>query len=162
MPSADAFQQLVSETDYPMFIVTTVAGATRGGCLVGFVTQASLKPSRLLVCLSKANATFTVAAAAEALAVHFLGEDDVELARLFGEETGDDVDKFARCDWREGPQRLPVLPTKGWVGAAILTRTDNGDHVGFLVEPFAGEVVRPGEAQLSFQEVRDLRPGHPV
>lgn len=157
-----AFQQLVSSIDYPMFIVTAVAGTTRGGCLVGFVTQASMKPPRLLVCLSKANATFTVAAAADSLAVHFLGQQDLALARLFGEETGDDVDKFARCDWREGPQRLAVLPCKGWIGATVLSRTDNGDHVGFLVEPFAGEVLRPDEAQLSFQQVRDLHPGHPV
>jgi len=162
MPSApDAFDQLVSGIDYPMFIITTMAEGTRAGCLVGFVTQASMKTPRLLVCLSKANATFHVAARADVLAVHFLGQSDREVARLFGEETGDEIDKFARCRWEEGPLGVPVLPEcKGWVAARILERFDCGDHMAFLVEPLATEARRPDEGQLSFQLVRDLDPGH--
>jgi flavin reductase (DIM6/NTAB) family NADH-FMN oxidoreductase RutF len=157
------FQQLVSEIDYPMFIVTTEADGTRAGCLVGFVTQASIEPPRMLVCLSKANATFRIAQHAKVLAVHFLGLGDRELARLFGEETGDAVDKFSRCEWQPGPRGVPVLPQcKGWAATTILQRLDCGDHVAFLVEPFDAEAPDPGEAQLSFQEVRDLRPGHPA
>jgi flavin reductase (DIM6/NTAB) family NADH-FMN oxidoreductase RutF len=130
---------------------------------VGFATQASLKPPRLLVCLSKANATFGVAEQAEALAVHFLGQDDAELARLFGEETGDEVDKFTLCDWAEGPAGVILLPQcKGWAAGTIRDRFDAGDHVGFLIEPFAAALARPADAQLSFQQVRDLNPGHPA
>jgi flavin reductase (DIM6/NTAB) family NADH-FMN oxidoreductase RutF len=161
VPASDNFNQLVAGIDYPMFIVTTVADRTRAGCLVGFVTQASMKEPRLLVCLSKANATFEVAARAEVLAVHFLGQSNRELAELFGEVTGDEVDKFSRCHWEEGPLGVPVLPEcKGWVAAGILERFDCGDHVAFLVEPRAAEVRRPDEAQLSFQQVRHLDPGH--
>ncbi len=157
------FQQLVSGIDYPMFIVTTAAGEAQAGCLVGFVTQASIKPPRLLVCLSKANATFRVAQKAALLAVHFLGQDDIDLARLFGEHTGDEVDKFAHCEWVAGPSGVPVLPQcKGWVAAAILDRSDWGDHVGFLVEPLASEAREPGAPQLSFQQVRGFEPGHPA
>jgi flavin reductase (DIM6/NTAB) family NADH-FMN oxidoreductase RutF len=162
MPSnPDAFDQLVAGIDYPMFIVTTVAEGTRAGCLVGFVTQASMKQPRLLVCLSKANATFRVAERAETLAVHFLGQTELELARLFGEETGDEVDKFAKCRWDDGPRGVPVLAgCKGWVAAAILDRFDCGDHVALLTEPLAAEARRPDEGQLSFQQVRDMDPGH--
>ena len=31
------------------------------------------------------------------------------LAELFGGETGDEVDKFARCAWHEGPEGVPML-----------------------------------------------------
>ena len=37
---------------------------------------------------------------------------------------------------------------------------DAGDHVAFLVEPFAAAAA-PVEGQLGFQDVRGLRPGHP-
>jgi hypothetical protein len=42
----------------------------------------------------------------------------------------------------------------------VLDRFDVGDHVAFLVEPFAAAAA-PLDGQLGFQDVRDLRPGHP-
>ena len=96
------FNALVSELDYPMFVVTTAAGGERAGCLVGFATQSSIDPPRFLVCLSKQNRTYRVARDADLLAVHSLPADATDLAELFGGETGDRVDKFAQCDWRPG------------------------------------------------------------
>jgi flavin reductase (DIM6/NTAB) family NADH-FMN oxidoreductase RutF len=159
----DDFHGLVASIDYPMFVVTAASGGERGGCLVGFVTQASISPARLIVCLSKANATYRVAAAADVLVVHFLAAGDEPLAELFGTETGDETDKFAQCQWEPGPGDVPVLPqAKGWVAASILERLDAGDHVAFLVEPFVAVAHRRGAPQLGFQQVRDLTPGHPA
>ncbi len=163
MFSAKVFAQLVSGIDYPMFIVTTAADGDRAGCLVGFVTQASIEPARMLVCLSKANATYRVAQRAEVLVVHFLGRSDRQLAQLFGEMTGDEVDKFAQCEWSSGLHGAPVLAQcKGWAAATILDRSDCGDHVAFLIEVVAAEARQPDELQLSFQQVRDFDPGHPA
>ena len=50
------FNSLVGDLDYPMFIVTVCAGGERAGCLIGFATQASIDPSRFLVCLSHRTA----------------------------------------------------------------------------------------------------------
>jgi flavin reductase (DIM6/NTAB) family NADH-FMN oxidoreductase RutF len=155
------FDRLAAALDYPMAIVTTAAGGERSGCLVGFTTQCSLKPARYLVCLSKANHTYDVAASAEALVVHFPTAADHEIAALFGEETGDEVDKFARCDWHEGPSGAPVLDALGrWFAGPILARHDLGDHVGFVVE-VADAAYADGDL-LTFQAVKDMEPGHPV
>ena len=40
--------------------------------------------------------------------MHFVPADGEEIAELFGSETGDEVDKFARCAWHEGPAGLPI------------------------------------------------------
>src|SRR5215208_8451384 len=69
---ADAVHELISELDYPMFIVTAASGDERAGCLVGFATQCSIHPPRFLVCLSDKNRTFRVAQGADLLAVHFV------------------------------------------------------------------------------------------
>jgi flavin reductase (DIM6/NTAB) family NADH-FMN oxidoreductase RutF len=159
-----AFHDLVSWVDCPMFVVTTAAGGQRAGCLVGFLTQASIKPPRLLVLISKANFTYQVVRGADALVVHFLSTADYDVARLFGEQTGDDVDKFAQCEWEAGPSGTPVLHTKGWIAGRILDRLDAGDHVAHLVDPIAAEVRPPRtdeERPLTFQQVRHFRPGHP-
>src|SRR6202165_3441501 len=92
----DRFNELVSDLDYPMFILTTRAGdGERAGCLIGFTTHCSINPPRVLACLSKRNRTFRVAQRAEVLAVHFVPAEATQLADLFGGSTGDEHDKFA-------------------------------------------------------------------
>ncbi|HEY3020115.1 MAG TPA: flavin reductase, partial [Solirubrobacteraceae bacterium] len=96
MGAREAFNAVVGDLDYPMFIVTAAAAGERAGCLVGFATQTSIDPARFLVCVSRRNRTYGVACAARALGVHVVPAGASALAELFGGETGDDVDKFAR------------------------------------------------------------------
>jgi flavin reductase (DIM6/NTAB) family NADH-FMN oxidoreductase RutF len=161
MDGSDAFERLVSLLDYPMFVVTTRADDDTAGCLVGFATQVSINPQRFLVGLSKRNHTFGVARRSEHLAVHLLNRTQCGLALLFGGETGDCVDKFTRCTWHPGPHGLPVLDdAAGWFVGAVLNRFDLGDHVGFLLEPVAGNAPAEFETLVRFSDVRDLEPGH--
>jgi flavin reductase (DIM6/NTAB) family NADH-FMN oxidoreductase RutF len=156
----ETFLRLTGSLDYPMLVVTTVADRERSGCLVGFATQCSIDPPRFLVCLSDKNHTVRVADRAEALAVHFLPATAFALARLFGSETGDDLDKFSRCRWHAGPGDLPILDECGrWFAGTICDRRALGDHVGFLVESFAA--AHDGSTdELTFQRVKQLDPGH--
>jgi flavin reductase (DIM6/NTAB) family NADH-FMN oxidoreductase RutF len=156
------FPKLVAELDYPMFVVTAAAGDRRAGCLVGFTTQTSIHPQRFLACISRKNHTYAVACDADVLVVHLLSRAprERELAELFGAETGDHVDKFARTAWQPGPNGVPLLddlPNR-FVGR-VLDRIDLGDHVGFLLEPV--EVEKGEELDgLGFQDVRGIEPGH--
>jgi flavin reductase (DIM6/NTAB) family NADH-FMN oxidoreductase RutF len=156
----EAFERLVNRLDYPMLVVTAEAGGERAGCLVGFATQCSIDPPRFLLCLSRANHTYRVARRARTLVAHVLGREHQELAALFGEQTGDTVDKFARCRWRPGPGGPVLEACRQWFAGRVLDRFEVGDHVAFLVEPVAAAAGRIG-GQLSFQDVRRLRPGHP-
>lgn len=160
-PGAAALEALVADLDYPMVVVTVAGGASGAGCLVGFWTQCSIDPHRLLVCLSKRNHTYRVARDARSLAVHFLRADDLSLARVFGEETGDEVDKLSLVEWAPGPGGLPVLTgARGWVAGDVIDRFDVGDHVAHLIEVTDGEVHDVPFAALTFQQVKDLTPGH--
>ncbi len=152
--------ELVGELDYPMFIVTVAAEGEVAGCLVGFATQCSIDPPRFLVCLSDKNRTFRVARDASVMVVHLVPHDAHELAELFGEQTGDEVDKFERCSWSPGPAGTPVLDECGnWFAGRILDRMEGGDHRVFLLEPFeAGSA--PGEGGFEFHRARRMQPGH--
>jgi flavin reductase (DIM6/NTAB) family NADH-FMN oxidoreductase RutF len=156
------FGELVVDLEHSMFIVTVRAGEQRAGCLVGFGCQSSIDPPRFLVCLSRENHTYRVALRAEALAVHFVPRQAEALARLFGGCTGDQVDKFARCDWQPGPEGLPILQEcRNWFAGRVLQRFDLGDHVGFLLEPIVAhrEVSEP---YLSCHQAMRIEPGHPA
>ena len=154
------FEKLVGQLNYEMFIVTAASGDERSGCLVGFATQASIHPPRFLVGLSRRNRTFRVASEADVLVVHFVSEEDDDLAQLFGGETGDEVDKFARCEWRPGPGGAPVLSRLDhWFAGRVLERLDVGDHVGFLLEPVEGE-ASGGHEPFTFHRAKRIEPGH--
>lgn len=151
-----SFDELVGALDYPMFIATV-----RGdGCLVGFATQCSIDPPRFLACLSNKNRTYRLAREAEHMAVHVVPADRMDLAELFGGETADEVDKLARCEWREGPGGVPVLAgCPSWLAGRIVSRADFGDHVGFVLDVVE---ARDGATSdlLRFQQARRIEPGH--
>jgi flavin reductase (DIM6/NTAB) family NADH-FMN oxidoreductase RutF len=143
-----------------MFIATVAAGGERAGCLIGFATQASIHPARFLAGISDKNRTFRVARGADSMAIHLVPENATELADLFGGETGDEVDKFAQCEWHDGPGGVPLLdgcPNR-FVGR-IVERVDFGDHVGMVLEPFFAE-VQEDLGQLTFHRARRIEPGH--
>jgi flavin reductase (DIM6/NTAB) family NADH-FMN oxidoreductase RutF len=154
------FERLTAELDYAMLIVTAAAGGERAGCLVGFATQTSIDPPRFLVCLSRRNRTYRVAREAAVLVVHFVPDWAEQLTELFGGETGDEVDKWSRCAWRPGPEGVPVLEElASWFAGRVLERLDLGDHVGFLLEPIAGE-TRRGERPFTFHRAKRIEAGH--
>jgi flavin reductase (DIM6/NTAB) family NADH-FMN oxidoreductase RutF len=155
-----AFEAIVAQLDYPMFIVTVAVDEKFGGCLVGFATQASIDPSRFTACISHENRTYRLARLSEHLGVHALPADAGDLAELFGGETGDEVDKFSRTPWREGPHGIPLLdrcPNR-FVGR-ILARLDAGDHDVFLLEPVAAEAAED-VGQFTFHRAKRIEPGH--
>jgi flavin reductase (DIM6/NTAB) family NADH-FMN oxidoreductase RutF len=159
--SADAFDELMTRLDYPMFVVTVRSGDDIAGCLVGFANQTSIKPPRFLVGLSKKNRTFRVAESATHLAVHLLAKEHVALAELFGGQTGDETDKFAQCGWHTGPHGVPILDdAAGWFVGSVLDRFVLGDHVGHLLRPVAGTAPDEPADWVTMADVRDLEPGH--
>ncbi len=155
-----AFDQVVGNLDYPMFIVTAAAGEERSGCLVGFATQTSIDPRRFLVCLSENNRTTELARDAEYLGVHAAPEGADELAQLFGGETGHEVDKFAEVNWRAGTGGAPLLEAapNRFVGK-VEARLPAGDHIAFLLAPVEAE-AEPGVDEFRFQRAKRIEPGH--
>jgi flavin reductase (DIM6/NTAB) family NADH-FMN oxidoreductase RutF len=157
----EAFDAIVGRLDYPMFVVTTAtASGERAGCLVGFATQCSIDPAHYLVCISDKNRTYRVLQGADSMAVHLVPSDAGHVVELFGGETGDDEDKFSQARWRPGPHGLPLLDDcPSWFAGRILERMPLGDHVGHLIEPFAGEDAGEG-GWFPFQRAKEIEPGH--
>jgi len=160
MGLVETFNALMGELDYPMYIVTAAAGGERSGCLVGFATQTSIDPPRFLVCISVKNHTFRVARSADALGVHLVPADAEGLAELFGGQTGDEVDKFARASWHDGPEGVPILERcANWFVGRVLERIDTGDHHSFLLDPVAAEHGTAGD-EFTFHRAKRIEPGH--
>ena len=155
------FQRFVGGLDYPLFVITAAAGTERDGCIVGFTTQCSVHPPLFIVCLSDKNRTWRIAQRADALGVHVVPSERRDLAELFGGETADERDKLAEVDWAEGPGGAPLIAELAtrFAGRIVARHDYGGDHTAFVLEPVAAEAPeRPDE--LSFQEAKDIEPGH--
>jgi Flavin reductase like domain len=95
------------------------------------------------------------------LAVHLLSHRHSDLARLFGGQTGDRINKFDRCSWHSGPAQMPILDGDvAWFVDKTLKRIDVGDHVGFLLEPVAGQASDRVDDLITFVDVADVAPDH--
>jgi flavin reductase (DIM6/NTAB) family NADH-FMN oxidoreductase RutF len=114
----------------------------------------------MLVCISKRNHTHRLALDADLFAVHLLSPDQQLLAELFGEETGDEVDKFGRCSWRPGAGGVPVLDgaSRHMIGR-VQQRVPFADHLGVLLEPVEVSVSSDAVA-YSLEDAADMEPGH--
>lgn len=160
MGTPDAIDRWVGEIDYPMYIVTVAARGERSGCLIGFTTQCSIDPVRFLVCLSDKNRTYRVARHADVVAMHLVPATADGLVELFGSRTGDEIDKFARCSWREGPEGVPLLDDcPNWFAGRILERLPTGDHGALLLDPVAAG-ASADTTQFAFHRARRFEPGH--
>jgi flavin reductase (DIM6/NTAB) family NADH-FMN oxidoreductase RutF len=158
--AGSTFHALVGGLEYPMFIVTARAGDEPLGCLVGFATQTSIHPPRFVVCLSHKNRTYRRGRDAELLGVHCVPEHAGALAELFGGETGDEVAKFDRCSWHEGPGGVPILDEcPNWFVGRVQWRADAGDHDAFLLEPVAAE-NGTAEDEFTFHRAKRIDAGH--
>jgi flavin reductase (DIM6/NTAB) family NADH-FMN oxidoreductase RutF len=149
--------------DYPYYILTVRApDEEMSGCLAGFVTQCSIDPPNFIACISHLNHTLGVAVRSTAMGLHLLGEEQLDMARLFGEETGDEVDKFAGVDWRIGTTGAPLLADVSLaLEGGILGHFSVGDHEAFLVRAVRA-VGGPGRGLLTHRTSPQLHPGHPA
>ena len=59
-----------------------------------------------------------------------------------------------------GPDGAPVIADCDWFAGRVESHFDAGDHVAFVLAPFAGSAVVRG--QLGFQDARDIEAGEPA
>ncbi|WP_432557525.1 flavin reductase family protein [Granulicoccus sp. GXG6511] len=159
--AGDSYDELMRYCNTAMLVVTASDGRERAGCVVGFHSQCGIDPLQHGVWLSKANHTYRVALHATELAVHFLTPSDEDVARLFGESSGDEIDKFEHVAWHAGESQAPLLDAlpNRFIGRRAALFEAGGDHACFLLtvqDAHCAEDLRP----LRFDALGGLSPGH--
>lgn len=94
--------------------------------------------------------------------MHLVGADQRELDELFGGEIGDEIDKFALCDWYSGPHDVPVLAAcRRRMIVEVLNRIEFGDHLGLVAE-MARVIASEDVDQLQPSQISDMEAGHKI
>ena len=154
--AGETFSDLPRRPRLPDVHRTVAAGGERAGCLIGFATQASIDPPRFVALISEQEPAPSASRATRARSpCTWRPATTRSSSSCSAPQTGDDVDKFERCDWSEGParpadpRRLSELVLRRGAGAPRLRRP-----CGVLLEPFAARrghgrravPLPPGEA----------------
>jgi flavin reductase (DIM6/NTAB) family NADH-FMN oxidoreductase RutF len=158
----DPVRAVLDRLDTTACVVTSVLGDRPCGCLVTYLTAASIRPARLLVCTSHENLTHDAVEASGVLAVHPLARGQEEWVRLFGLASGRDTDKFADLAWERGQTGAPLLAgTLGHLEGRVLASLDCGDHTARLVEPVAAALADAHALPLPASDVYAERIAEP-
>lgn len=119
-------------------VVVTAAGDPPVGLTATSFTSVSLHPPLVSFCLARSSSSWPTFAAAEHIAVHLLGQDQLEAARTFATSG---IDRFAAYPaWRYGPYNVPLLDEPvAWLLCRVTRRVPAGDHAIVLAEPLVGQ-----------------------
>jgi flavin reductase (DIM6/NTAB) family NADH-FMN oxidoreductase RutF len=153
----ESFEDFMSMLDGPVFVVTTQSDGHPSGCLVSFATQTSVRPPSFMVVVPRNTEIHESASRSEHLAVHVLSQRHVALAELFDSRTDDLTNKFERCSWRAGPNKMPILDDAiAWFVGRTAHWIEIGDHVAYLLEPVATWAPESSEELLYLSDLDDF------
>jgi flavin reductase (DIM6/NTAB) family NADH-FMN oxidoreductase RutF len=133
----DTFSGIFERLDRELWVVTASAGERRSGLVATYVARVSLVPElpRVTVALAKHHFTHELIEASGALAMHLVGEDQIEWVWRFGIRSGREVDKLHGLATSTGASGSPILSAApAWLDCRVEARMDTGDRTVYLAE----------------------------
>ena len=111
--------------------VTIVTANDGKGGMAGFTANAftslSLSPPEVLICLSRGLRSYPVLRAAGRFAIHFLAQDQGEVAKVFARRG---ADKAGVIGWSHNSRDVPVLDHYlACIDCDLVREHDGSDHV---------------------------------
>lgn len=130
--------------------VAVITARTAAGTPVGFTATslASLAAAPPLATFNMARTASSWPAIAETdhVAIHMLGLDDFEVARIMA---GDHDHRFDGDHWEPGPHDLPILKgVTAWMVGRIVARTHVAENAMIAVQIEEGALGEPDEPLL--------------
>jgi len=155
---------------YGLFVVSATADERDAGCIINTAIQVTSEPSRISVCVNKANYTHDAITKAETFALTALSEDaPFEVFQRFGFQSSRSTDKFtadekwlrARCG-----AIYPDVPACARFSAKVIGTVDLGTHTMFIADVYEAETVGNAAAPMSyayyFAHVKPAAPAKPA
>jgi flavin reductase (DIM6/NTAB) family NADH-FMN oxidoreductase RutF len=135
-----------------MFVMTATHGGNTAASTLTWISQCSFHPPLVMIGVQSNSGTHDVIEASGALAVHFLAEDQQEIAQKFFRPPEDGADgRLHGLRYEPGPETgsplLADLPA--WLEARVVDRVARGDHTVYVCEVVGAGSRRPDFAPLA-------------
>ena len=122
-----------------------------------WVTQVSFEPLLIAVSVNPKNFSHSLLKQSNVFALNVLGQDQLDLARHFGTQSGKDLDKLAGQRWHPGELGAPVLnDVAAYLECRITGSTTAGDHEIIIAEAVGGGVIDDTAEPMSYAQTGDV------
>jgi flavin reductase (DIM6/NTAB) family NADH-FMN oxidoreductase RutF len=140
-----------------VYVAGVAQGCERDAFTAAAIAQASYEPLMLSMAINPQHASYPLLLGGETFAVSVLGKHQIELARHFGTQTGDHVDKLQGVAWRPGCRGAPILEIAlAYFDCIVTADMPAGDHRIVLGRVVAGALRDPEAVPLLYAQTKDL------
>jgi len=135
-----------------VFIVTAQADGKINGMTAAWVSQVSFKPRLLAVAIAPQRYTYELIEKSKVFCINVLSEDQIELAKHFGFQSGRKINKFETVPFKYALKGSPViLSAIAYFECEVTHMYETGDHILVVGEVSDYEVLRPNAKPLIFR-----------
>ena len=156
-----ALQNVLFNIQYGLFVVAAKKGDKINGQICNTLFQITSSPLTVAVGINKFNLTHDYIASSGSFTASVLGQECLELIKLFGYQSGRTVDKFKNLKYHLSPLGNPYLKdncTAYFECKVMRDKTvDMGTHTLFIAEVISGEVFSDQEEPVTYYKYRLLR-----
>jgi flavin reductase (DIM6/NTAB) family NADH-FMN oxidoreductase RutF len=139
-----------NRVDQPVYSYATIGTTGANMNIATYVVPVSMKPKRILVAVYQNTKSFDNLEINPTFVLQYLAEEQANLVRLLGKQSGKKVNKMAKLEKRkllEIWNGFPVLSDAlAWVKLNVIERMNGGDHLCLLCDVVAYKNVREGNA----------------
>lgn len=140
-----------------VYVVGVGDGVHRNAFTAAWITQVSFDPILIALSVNPGHVSYPMMLASRAFTVSILGIRQLEVARHFGTQSGDDVDKLAGQPWTTSVTGIPFLTNAvGYLVCQVTAEHPAGDHRLVLARVIGGELLAPDAAVLGYHETGNL------
>lgn len=147
---------------YGLYVAGARLGDKRGGFVANTVFQVTSEPPQLALACSNDNFTAGLIRGSRRFSVSALMRDaNPELIKVFGYQSGKNLDKFASWKMREHPGGSPVLleDSLAWFACEVVSVVELGSHALFIGQMVDGDLLDEGGEPLTYAYYRDVKKG---
>ncbi|MGC9110174.1 MAG: flavin reductase family protein [Caldimicrobium sp.] len=135
-----------------VFVVTAQADGKINGMTAAWVSQVSFKPRLLAVAIAPQRYTYELIEKSKVFCINVLSEDQIELAKHFGFQSGRKINKFETVPFKYALKGSPViLSAIAYFECEVTHMYETGDHIMVVGEVGDYEVLRPAAKPLIFK-----------
>ena len=144
-----AFRALV----HGVYVVTTRVGDRVNGMTAAWVSQVSLSPLLLMVSIAPARYSHDLIKESGVFAINILTQEQIDLGKRFGYQSGRQVDKFAGLPYITATTGSPILPqAHAYFDMQLVDTYPAGDHTLFLGKVLEAKILHPETPPLVFSK----------
>jgi flavin reductase (DIM6/NTAB) family NADH-FMN oxidoreductase RutF len=161
MPSQEVFMsapiELFRRVSTGVYVVGVAHGSRMNAFTAAWITQVSFEPLLVALSVNPNNFSYSLLRGSGAFVVNMLKQDQLELARHFGTQSGAELNKLTGQRWRSGALGAPILEdAAAYLECRATQFLTAGDHEIVVGTAVGGEVIDDTAELMMYAQAGDL------